>query len=468
MGLDIGTSTLKLIFSRLHLDDRSGRGSLPQVAIAERELLYSSALHATPLIDEQEIDIERIRLILEKEYEQAHMRLDDIKAGAVIITGETATKRNAQQVLHYLAERAGDFVVATAGPDLEGILAGKGSGAEARSLQIKGVVANVDIGGGTANVAYFKEGRTLGTLTFHVGGRLIRLNPSGELQYVSKAIQPWLDANGFALASGMKITYTDLAEVAHRMGESLISYLMGGCRHHAELLHLGEVHGIYLQPTHLMVSGGIGSLMEEREPKSLGVVATYGDFGPLLAHALRRVCQQGRIHVIRAEDAGRATVMGAGMQSTEISGSTIYAPPSLLPLRNVPVLCVEFEDAAWSRLDETVTRGRNLTDEQDDSPFALALLGLPYCSYSDLQKLADHLASLFRSLLQHKSCMVILCERDMAKALGQALTLRCREHPPILCIDQVQISAGGQLDYIDIGSPLAGEAVPITVKTLAF
>ena len=45
--------------------------------------------------------------------------------GAVIITGETARKSNANNVLRALSGYAGDFVVATAGPDLESIIAGK-------------------------------------------------------------------------------------------------------------------------------------------------------------------------------------------------------------------------------------------------------------------------------------------------------------------------------------------------------
>ena len=57
------------------------------------------------------------------------MTPSSISTGAVIITGETARKSNANEVLNALSGMAGDFVVATAGPDLESIIAGKGSGA---------------------------------------------------------------------------------------------------------------------------------------------------------------------------------------------------------------------------------------------------------------------------------------------------------------------------------------------------
>ena len=47
----------------------------------------------------------------------------------MIITGETARKANARAVTEALSQLAGEFVVATAGPALESILAGRGSGA---------------------------------------------------------------------------------------------------------------------------------------------------------------------------------------------------------------------------------------------------------------------------------------------------------------------------------------------------
>lgn len=51
-------------------------------------------------------------------------------------------------VLDELSVFAGDFVVSTAGPDLESVIAGQGSGAWKYSEDNGVVVANLDIGGG--------------------------------------------------------------------------------------------------------------------------------------------------------------------------------------------------------------------------------------------------------------------------------------------------------------------------------
>ncbi len=45
--------------------------------------------------------------------------------------------------------------MATAGPDLESIIAGKGAGAHIYSKEHSTSVVNMDIGGGTSNLALF-------------------------------------------------------------------------------------------------------------------------------------------------------------------------------------------------------------------------------------------------------------------------------------------------------------------------
>ena len=83
------------------------------------------------------------------------VRVSEVETGAVIITGDTARKTNAERVLAEISQFAGDFVVAAAGPRLESILAGKGSGAEGYSVDTVETICNMDIGGGTTNTATF-------------------------------------------------------------------------------------------------------------------------------------------------------------------------------------------------------------------------------------------------------------------------------------------------------------------------
>ena len=57
--------------------------------------------------------------------------------------------------------------------------------------------------------------------------------------------------------------------------------------------------------------------------------------------------------------------------------------------------------------------------------------------------------------------LYVAVERDMAKALGQALSLRCPDRG-ILCLDGLQLQEGS---YLDVGQPV-GPAFPVVIKTL--
>ena len=114
VGIDIGPSTTQLILSRLTLENRATPFTVPRVSIAGREVLYRSAIHFTPLLSDTVIDAAGVRAIVEEEYRKSGFDKSQVDTGAVIITGETARKENARQVLSALSEFAVDVVVATA------------------------------------------------------------------------------------------------------------------------------------------------------------------------------------------------------------------------------------------------------------------------------------------------------------------------------------------------------------------
>lgn len=59
VGIDIGTSTTQVIFSRLSMENTAGLFSVPHVDIVSKEILYKSRPHRTPLKTEALIDAER-------------------------------------------------------------------------------------------------------------------------------------------------------------------------------------------------------------------------------------------------------------------------------------------------------------------------------------------------------------------------------------------------------------------------
>ena len=62
-------------------------------------MVYRSQIYFTPLVSQTEIDAQAVKKIVEEEYRKAGMSPATISTGAVIITGETARKSNANEVL---------------------------------------------------------------------------------------------------------------------------------------------------------------------------------------------------------------------------------------------------------------------------------------------------------------------------------------------------------------------------------
>ena len=129
VGLDVGTTSTQMIVSQLSIENKASCFAVPEMEIGERKILYQSPVHFTPRLDDSHVNGEKIRELVEAEYAAAGITRADVDTGAVIITGETSRKENARAVLEALSDFAGDFVVATAGPDLESVLAARGAGA---------------------------------------------------------------------------------------------------------------------------------------------------------------------------------------------------------------------------------------------------------------------------------------------------------------------------------------------------
>lgn len=125
VGIDIGTTTTNVIFSQLTVENRASNFTVPRISIVDKQVVYKSDIYFTPLLSPTEIDTEAIKKIVSEEYRKAGMTPHMVHSGAVIITGDMARKKNANQVLKALSDSSGDFVVAIAGPGLESVLSAR-------------------------------------------------------------------------------------------------------------------------------------------------------------------------------------------------------------------------------------------------------------------------------------------------------------------------------------------------------
>lgn len=440
VGIDIGTSTTQLVVSRLQLENKSNPFSVPEIAITEKEIIYRSGIHFTPLLSDVLIDGQAVAKIVEQEYHQAQLRKEQVETGAVIITGETARKENAREVLHALSQFAGDFVVATAGPDLESILAGQGAGANEYSRDNYCDVLHFDIGGGTSNIAFYTLGELEFTRCLNIGGRLIKLSSSGEVLYLSPAINEWLPSHGFRLGQG--ISQGQLQPLVSAMVDGLKAVIPDGV-------------------TKLSFSGGVADCMWNPPENWL----EFGDIGVVLGQAIRTQLESDGYELICGKETIRATVIGAGAHSVSVSGSTIFYDGIPFPLKNIPVLklTAQEEELGGEALGQAIKQKLGwYADDQGLTQLVLGFEGERAPSYPRVLELARGIEQGLGPLLEQGHLPLVVVKADMAKALGHALTF----DRPTLCLDGVAVSNG---DYIDIGAPVAfGQVVPVVVKTLAF
>src|SRR5882762_10150110 len=167
VGVDIGSSTSHLVFSRIVLERLDSR-----YVVTERETFYQSDILLTPYTSDDAIDADALGAFFEKQYENALVDPDEIDAGALILTGVAVRRSNARRIGELFARQAGKLVAVSAGDSLETVMAAYGSGAVARSIREGAAVMNVDVGGGTSKIAVCHDGAVPPFPAFVVGARL--------------------------------------------------------------------------------------------------------------------------------------------------------------------------------------------------------------------------------------------------------------------------------------------------------
>lgn len=470
VGIDVGTSTSQVIFSRLTMANRAGHFAVPSIEIVDKEVVYRSPIHRTPMLDPWTIDGEALRKLVEGEYAACGMQPGQLGTGAVIITGEAARKRNASVVLERLSGLAGDFVVETAGPDLESAIAGQGSGAQQFSRRTGSVVVNLDIGGGTTNAALFRAGELAAWGCLDIGGRQVELSEDGKIRSVSAGAQKIIQDRRLPVVAGEPADAGALEALCDGMNELLeqLTGLLPPTPLLEEIASPGSTR-FAVPPDaaiqYVCFSGGVADCIYAPVVDDFA----YGDIGVLLGRAVRRGRLLRNFRVMEAAETIRATVIGAGSYTTTISGSTISYAEKLFPLKNVPLLHLSQreEEACWSGEGAALLeKTRWFLTQNDTALAALVLQGRRDPEYPALRRLAETLAAAMDRALPEGAPLLLIVRRDMAKALGQRLRGLLGERRPVAVLDGICADQG---TFIDLGRPVMdGMAMPVVVKTLLF
>lgn len=491
VGIDVGTTTTQVVFSRLEVADVAQPGQIPRFNVTARSILYESPIQLTPLLKADEVDAPRLANIVQAAYRAADVTPEQIETGAVIVTGEIARARNGEEILAAISNLAGDFVVTVAGPNVEAQIAGRGSGAAAVSAAQFSQVMNVDIGGGTANAAIFRVGQHIASAALAVGGRQVVVErASGRVRHIAPPGQAIINALDLPIQVGQAAELDSLQRFTDCMAELTADLVTGVESDLGRQLRLSPpfAPAVAAASKRLFISGGVGAYYYDPLPiHSLADALRHDDLGVLFAQSLRENGRLQALPIAPPAQTVRATVMGASSQTVQLSGSTIWAEAAALPLHNLPVVRPHLANGQISSPDDLAQAIRDAHQRWDahqqwdahqrwdahqqwdsdrqTTTYAIALDLPPILTFPALRAIAAGVAAFAHEHLAAGSPLVLVTERDYALALGQTVKALAPAYP-LVSIDQVALGEG---DFIDIGRPIFdGRIVPLSVKTLIF
>ena len=463
VGVDIGSSTTHLMFSRLTLKRRDSR-----YVVADRTVLYESAIMLTPLdrADRRRIDSAALGEFFDREYARAGLRRAEVDTGALILTGLALRRHNARQIADLFAGEAGKFVTVTAGDGLEATMAAYGSGATTQP----GSCLNVDIGGGTTKLALCADGRVLAVTALDVGARLLLFDDDGRLVLAEPAAAMLAAALGLELEAGKPVSLPVLEALVEAMTAAIFATATGrgSSLDQGLLSRLVRLPALPVSgepPDSVVFSGGVSEYVYGREQDS------FGDLGAMIARSIRRRFDSAGIPVADAGSGIRATAMGASQYTVQVSGSTIFVdPPSVLPLHNIPVAslgrCLDGPAIDTDEVARLVKAALTRTTEVSDGgrPVAVAIQWGGSATYGRLDALTAGLESGLAAAPGVP--LIVVSQGDVGGLIGMHMRDAGRVANPVVSIDGIELR---DFDYIDVGAliPSSG-AVPVVIKSLVF
>ena len=274
----------------------------------------------------------------------------------------------------------------------------------------------------------------------------LKLDGQGRVTYVSPVLKNLCD-----LSVGDKADESELNRIAQILCSAL--EMAAGRKNEDTLLQKLATEEVTTawqppdEPVTVSFSGGVADCIEtEKKPLE------FGDIGIYLGRAIRQssLCQG---EYILGQETIRATVIGAGCHSTQLSGSTVFYRNTVLPKKNLPVVCVTMQEQESRDFADRIREKLASSDSQET---VLALTGYESPDYGQVTRLAQQIAEGF----ENRPVFVCL-QGDMAKALGQRLSLLLPGRA-CLCLDRLKFTPES---YLDIGLPV-GPCFPVVIKTL--
>ena len=443
LGLDFGSTTSSALVAsaKIASSATSGRMQLDDVKI-----IYKSEPVFTPFNiqnNKQSIDTAKVSALISTWLKQSGVEASRIFSGGSMITGLAAQSDNAEALSTLITNLVGESVIATADdPCLESWLAFMGSCSALSRFHANTSILNVDIGGGTTNIALGINGDVQATGCYFIGARHFQFVPgSYQLTAISSYGGALLESLNIGKQVGEILNADECDKIIAFYINALEAIATGDVTFFNAPIAKKHVQvGISLnqntKPT-ITFSGGVGELLYKISAgETLPATTFYGDFGIDLALAISRsALLSADLTSCIPDNKGRATVVGITLHSTEISGNTVYLPkPICLPLSDVPIIAKLTPDSPI---------------EQWHNAFALAAkrqLGacIQIAACNNTLEQVRALASQIRHALQASQYapfqpLIILVEANIGKALGNYVCDWGQSQYNLIVVDEVAL-----------------------------
>lgn len=462
VGIDIGSSTSHLLFANVVLRRRTTDLS-STFEVVERRVLWTSSIIHTPFRADGMIDAHELSHFIADAYAAAGFTAKDIDSGAVILTGEAIKRPNARAIDELFASQSGKFVCASAGHELESLLAAHGSGASRLSGRRGGASLHVDIGGGTTKLALLDDGEVLDVAAYAVGGRLLAQDADGGWTRIDDSALLVAEDLGIDLTPATAADPEVRRRICERLAVVSVDEILG-----EEPTVLGKALQLTrplertVEPAYLTFSGGVSEYIFGSEPGDHGDIAR-----DLAGEIVKQLGERADIPAIDAGQRIRATVIGASQYTVQVSGKTIHVSDhSVLPVHNLPVVHLGLIDAAAVDRDHVaaaIRRGAEIRGADLAKPVALGFgwTGLP--AYDALEQLALGIAA---GAGTSDEPLTLVINGDVGQLVGRILGVDVGLDRRVVSVDGVELN---DLDFIDIGEVLTPPGVvPVVIKSLLF
>ena len=416
--------------------------STGRLELGRRSVVYRSMLAFTPFANNL-IDEQILGGYLDRWLRESGATAGSFASGGVIITGLAAQKGNVAAIEALVKRRIGDALFAVAeDPCLESWLAFMGSCLALSWAEPEAHFLNLDIGGGTTNLAMGINGEVLRCGGLYAGARHFQFVPgtyriTGLSSYAVRLLKD-LDIGrsiGDTLSPdeirNIVDFYAALIEATVCADRSRLN--QDPFRYHEQMPFVPLRDDV--SPV-ITLSGGVGELVYNHiRGEPLPATTAFGDLGIDLARRLSQspvLSPHLRTHV--PMNFGHATVYGLSLYGTQVSGTTLYMPnPGVLPLRDLPIVARLRADASAEDVQQAVDMaGRGMRG-------GLIEIDAAGTDVETVRKLGTRLAAALRKTgFPADRSLVLLVPQNVGKTVGSYASDWGRLPVKLIVIDELR------------------------------